>query len=354
MIRIQKELKGIKIGEFSKLKILQGPNFEKMRNHFTAKLLKMFICPAYTFDNVNGKFPIGFKIWDTEQKEIFKETKTDIFDEDGKLIGKKKIRATGRKEVINIWIKKYDDKEGIKKGFLQTITNDFQNNIIVHIRNTKDGGKRETGNWIDENNLIPCCIYLAVRKCIPATWINDREQFLTPNNKWQTDTEFQNDCLVFALFHAANVIKSEMGTNHFIPFTEEQVGAAERFDSNFMSQFIAGKLKDTRDFGDMFQDGHLKQSFVPTEKLWFSEEAEAVFDAGLEIWKYYHQQKNSNVNASLYDIKVYFQGRNQNGKMNNKSEDETYTALMEKLKQKMENLRMKLQPKVYDYGFLKK
>ncbi|MEZ4724887.1 MAG: hypothetical protein R2863_09565 [Candidatus Kapaibacterium sp.] len=43
----------------------------------------------------------------------------------------------------------------------------------------------------------------------------------------------------------------------------------------------------------------------------FSEEATAVFDAGRELWKYYHSQPNVNVNASLYDIREYFQGRNE-------------------------------------------
>ena len=73
LIRIYKEIPLCKIAEFSKLKILQSKNFSYFRKEYRAKLEKIFIVPANTFDNVKGKFPIGFKIWNCEKKEIFKE-----------------------------------------------------------------------------------------------------------------------------------------------------------------------------------------------------------------------------------------------------------------------------------------
>jgi hypothetical protein len=87
--------------------------------------------------------------------------------------------------------------------------------------------------------------------------------------------------------------------------------------------------------------------------LHFSGEAKAVFDAGRELWKYYHQQPSCHVNASLYDIREHFQGRNEKGKMNNKSEDETYMKLIGSLREKLKELTEKIKPKVYKYGFLK-
>lgn len=92
---------------------------------------------------------------------------------------------------------------------------------------------------------------------------------------------------------------------------------------------------------------------IPKEPLQFSEEAKAVFDAGRELWKYYHKQPNSNTNASLYDIRAYFQGRNDKGKMNSKSPDAIYMELIGKLRQNLKCLAQKIEPKVYEYGFLK-
>jgi hypothetical protein len=62
LTRIYCEIDGCRIANFSKLKNLQSPNFIDFRNLFLAKLEKMFIVPAYTFDNVTGQFPIGFFI----------------------------------------------------------------------------------------------------------------------------------------------------------------------------------------------------------------------------------------------------------------------------------------------------
>ena len=104
-------------------------------------------------------------------------------------------------------------------------------------------------------------------------------------------------------------------------------------------------------------------------RLQFSEEAKLVFDAGKNLWKYYHTQEfpsfrgvdsNAvgrrgvyNVNASLYDIREHFQGRNEKGKMNNKSDDETYMKLIAELRSALKILAKKIEPKVYEYGFLK-
>ncbi|MGP1362538.1 MAG: hypothetical protein ACTTKZ_02485, partial [Bacteroides sp.] len=101
----------------------------------------------------------------------------------------------------------------------------------------------------------------------------------------------------------------------------------------------------------LFSEEH-KTSFIPTEPLQFSPEATAVFDAGRELWRYYHAQPNANPNASYYDIRAHFQGRNDKGKMNPKSEDKEYMRLLSNLKEAMETLRLKIVPKVYEYGFL--
>jgi hypothetical protein len=180
-----------------------------------------------------------------------------------------------------------------------------------------------------------------------ATWLNDRDQFLFPNDGWKTDTEFQNNCLAYTLFHGQNKVTSKEGINHWIPFTEQEVNSREKFERNFMTQFIKGKLKPSGN-GTL-----LEPEKVRTTPLVFSAEATSVFDAGRELYKYYHRQPNCNVNASLYDIREHFQGRNETGKMNHKSADETYMNLISDLRKKLKQLANKIEPKVYEYEFLK-
>ena len=90
-----------------------------------------------------------------------------------------------------------------------------------------------------------------------------------------------------------------------------------------------------------------------TTPLVFSAQAQAVFNAGKLLWQYYHQQHNCNVNASLYDIREHFQGRNDSGKMNNKSADATYMDLIKRLREQLKLLQKNIEPKIFEYGFLK-
>ena len=48
--------------------------------------------PAYTFDNVNGQFPIGFYIWNTSIKERFNKINADVYNENSDFIKQKKLR----------------------------------------------------------------------------------------------------------------------------------------------------------------------------------------------------------------------------------------------------------------------
>jgi len=355
LARLFDELNGCIIGEFSKLKTLQGAAFLEFRNFFKAELVKSFIVPAYTFDNVKGNFPIGFKIWNTRLKKSFEETVSDVYDETGNKIGQKIFSVTKKNDYINKWISEYRVKTDFIGFLAGTNGNDFQQNGIVYILNKKEQMANPRGVWINKDNLIPVSIYFAVRHCIKATWLNDRDQFLCPNNKWKKDTEFQNDCLTFTLF--SNNIQSKYGTNHWIPFTEQEVNAREKFESIFMTDFIKGKPKPPSKSSitiPMLFEPETPFGRKNNTPLVFSAEAKAVFDAGRELWIYYHQQPNCNVNASLYDIREHFQGRNETGKMNNKSSDETYMCLIGDLREKLIQLADKIEPKVYEYEFLKK
>lgn len=346
--RIYAEIPNSVLAEFSKLKILQAPNFSDFRNFFRAKLENFFVVPADTFDNVKGKFPIGFFIWNTNIKEFFNEFESDVYDSKGNFIGNKKFVNTSSQKSINDWlIKTRNRKNESNIGFLSAKGSDFQNVNFIFIINDKTQLPHPRGTWITDKNITEISIYITTRHCIKATWLNDRDQFLYPLAEWQKDFEFQNDCITFTLFDNCNNIQSQYGTNHWIPFTEQEVNAQARFESHFMTNFINGKIKIEQET-DLF--GTTENQATKRE---FSEEAKAVFDAGRELWKYYHSQPNVNVNASLYDIREYFQGRNDKGRMNSKSDDTQYMNLIGELRYKLNILADKIKPKVFEYGFLK-
>ena len=349
LIRIYKEIKNCIIANFATLKPLQAPFFEKFRRVFQAKLLSAFVVPANTFDNVQGHFPICFYIWDTRQKEYFRSINGEVFDSNGEYLCNKTIMAPPTKGLLMDWLKSVHDYQGDRIAFLRTTCSDFQTQnatFITTIPSPNDFKQRRTHD-ITKNNLIESAVYYAVRKVIPATWLNDRDQFLYPRKAWKEDKEFMHDCLAYTLFN--NLIQSDGGKikNHWIPFKEKEVNAPMLFESHFMSDFIAGKIKPEAQetlFGT-------NESLIPSEPIQFSHEAQAVMDAGRELWKYYMWHKDVNVNASYYDIRRYFQGET-NGKMNNDSKDETYMRLWGNIKEALKVLAEKIEPKVYLYGFL--
>ena len=341
------------------MKNLQSPNFSDFRKEYRAKLEKIFIVPADTFDNVKGQFPISFQIWDGAKQEDFKQINADIYNEEGSFLNVKNISSYDNRNFINEWIISTRNR-GTEKNiaYISCKGNDFSNTNYIFIINNKEQLPHPRGSWVTDKNLIEIAIYFSVRHCIPATWLNDRDQFLYPINGWQTDIDFQTNCLAYTLFHGQNRISSAEGANHWIPFTEQEVNAPARFTSHFMTDFIAGKLHtQTLKEQNLFtlsgqEDPYSANPYIPTQPLQFTSEAQAVFQAGKALWQYYFTQPNPNPNASLYDIREHFQGRNEKGKMNNKSEDETYNRLIANLRQALATLAKAIEPKVYQYQFL--
>ena len=352
LIRIYTELSGCILAQFSTLKAYCAPNFTKFRNVFRAELMKLFVVPANTFDNVKGSFPIGFFIWDTStRRESISMSKiADVFDAEGVFIKQHEFVSYDNQNLLLHWIRKYYDKDGDLISYLRVNGQDVQNNLGLFLASslTPNDLRAHFFFKITKTNVLPMSIYFAVRQCLTIDWLNNRDQFLYPNDGWLKDNEFQTNCLIYTLFHGQNRITAQQGINHWIPFTREQVGCRKTFKSTFMSDYLSGKIApDTNT--ELF--GVETQSIAPLQQM--SPEAQAVYDAGLALWRYYHTQPNTIADASFYDIRLHFQGTNDKGNMNAKSDDATYTALITDLREKMKLLAKRIEPKVYEYGFLK-
>lgn len=351
-MRIYREIPDCILAEFSKLKILQAPYFKAFRQVFQAQLCKGFLAPANTFDNVKGHFPIGFFIWDLHKKEVFTEEEADVYDSKSNYIGTKLLLSYDDSRMLNDWLRPTWKDTKNPLGWIVCNGNDFQHQNELCILSERSNQTSTFFKPVTEKNFLQSCIYFSARIIIDATWLNDRDQFLFPNDGWETDSEFQTDCLIYTLFHGQNRITSAQGVNHWIPFSEQEVDARDTFASHFMTDFLSGKITTESQDGGLFASAQKPKKV----KLKYSSEAKAVLKAGRELWRYYHASATKskyNVNASLYDIKEYFQGRNDKGKMNNSSSDERYNELIGKLRSALKDLAKQIEPKVYEYGFLR-
>ncbi|GAA6844029.1 hypothetical protein HpHNI32_14580 [Helicobacter pylori] len=355
-MRIYRELNGCIMASFSTLKYLNSSNFKKFREVFKAKFLEGFMVPADSFDNVKGQFPIGFLVWDTATPPL-KPTNAlnlEVFDSLGEFLGYKNIVNENVKN-IHKWLKQKEKIENMEiLGYIDTPTPDFQGSSSVAIINNKNSSKRHSVYFaIASSNILFGSVFFSIRHCIKATWQNDRDQFYAPyDDAFQDDSEFKNNCLIFMLFHTQNRITTTQGTNHFIPFSETEANAKERYSSHALLDFLKGKIKEESD--SLFLNA--KKENKP---LKFSPSALKVFNAGKKIYRHYHTQDSTNphynANVSLYDIKEFFQGRNVQGKLNlpAKAKDEYYKQLYANLQDALKDLAKEIQPKVYEYGFLR-
>lgn len=279
-----------------------------------------------------------------------------MFDSLGEFLGYKNIHSCNKVLFLADYLQKFQPKErDTIFGYLDPGRNSFQHQNLVHISVIDKSQQSHVKYFpIIATTILLVSVFFSIRHCIKATWQNDRDQFYAPyDDAFQDDSEFKNNCLIFMLFHTQNRITTTQGINHFIPFSETKVNAKERYSSHALLAFLKGKI--IKEKGDnLFLNA--KKENKPLE---FSQSALNVFNAGKEIYRYYHTQDSTNphynANASLYDIKEFFQGRNAQGKLNlpAKAKDEHYKQLYANLQDALKDLAKEIQPKVYEYGFLR-
>jgi len=191
--------------------------------------------------------------------------------------------------------------------------------------------------FITDKNLWQASIVFSVRRLVKPTWLNDRDQFLQTTEPL-TD-EFKSDCLMWMLFNGSNLTASADDlewngkkwsiVNHFIPYTEGEVDAPDRFESDFMVQYLADKT--------------------------LSAEATELLDAGRTLWKAYFSHTDVRTVRDQYKLNRadvgWYQIRNALAERN-KSGDAAPVSFI-KFEAAYQALTDKLRPQVYSLGFLR-
>lgn len=272
MVRILKEVpKDSTVALFSKLKFLNAQTFKKFRENWTADYQGGFIVHSKAFDSLKGDFPIGFSIWNIQNSApICSSLSFDVFDkkltptgcsdfaygDNGKAYLNKwidrpktnKLPCVPMKNAIDVSNKGISLKTGCDNsiGYMALTANDVQHATVYTFVVSSVSGNGH-GLYLTKDNLLKASITFTVRKTIKPTWLNDRKQFLQPSR--EPTMEFAMDCLIYMLFSNSNYTTAIDGlewesrtwniANHFMPFTEQEVKATGRFESDFMQRFLA-------------------------------------------------------------------------------------------------------------------
>lgn len=359
MIRIAKELPNAWLAMFSTLKYVNSDNFEPFRDRWKALYSAGFITHSKAFDGLKGNFPIGFLIWDMSKKVELDEVPVRVLDKDGVEIGSKVFRNIPRERFLSKFIARKTDYTHEVVPLINAISptkrfetvrnthwsrgalahflchgNDLQQagTLTAILSSTHDIGF--TGAYfVTPENLWQAAIVFAVRRLIKPTWLNDRDQFLQPSQP--LPDEFKSDCLVWMLFNGSNLTAGADGlrwndrdwslTNHFIPFTEAEVGAKARFESDFMVRYMAGMM--------------------------FSPEARAVLDEGRKLFQRFHAISFPNKIRQEYKLNRADAGWYQVRRALEAFGDTELTDF-DPFKAAYADLSAKLRPQVFELGFL--
>jgi hypothetical protein len=374
LARIGKEIPTATVAMFSTMKYVNAPNFEKFRQAWNANYLGGFVVHNKAFEGLTGKFPIGFLIWKTNQnakvKTPISEISVDVLDKNANPIGEKLFYNLPNSTFLNVWLDRPKSnkqeviplKNSISPSETTPRVKNWSDNAIAYMYcgvNDLQHAEQQTiifsspygggnGFYITPENLWQAAVIFSVRRLIKPTWLNDRDQFLQPTQP--LTEEFKSDCLIWMLFNrtqrtaSANNLEWNGKTwsivNHFIPYTEAEVNAPDRFESDFMVQYLANLSPSG---GGAKGGGGL------------STEAQAVLAEGKKLWQAYFahtdtrtvrdELKLNRPDVGWYQVRKALEHRNASGDFPPVSFDG--------FKQAYATLTEKLQPMVYELGFLK-
>jgi hypothetical protein len=183
----------------------------------------------------------------------------------------------------------------------------------------------------------------AVRQTVDPSWLNWADQFQQPNID-PLPEDFISDCAIWCLFHNKNQTSAlkdveYKGTkwqvrNQFYPYSVEWLRSLESMPQEVYSQLRSAK--------DTYVSTWLAGRTLSTE-------AQALLDAGRKVYEVFYKEY-ANLNRTKYKLSYWDAGWYQ---IRNALLDAGKGLVeLNDVKMAHNTLRAKLQPKVYEYGFL--
>lgn len=342
----------------------QSKNFRALFfNHFNYKNGVMFC--ASNFSDVSSLWGITFNIWKTEEcteKNNFEhtliknengeivsfDTKT-LYNFDGlniKTVPQYVSEPLGKKHKENIIYCKdiktmtfENGKANVFDDYLCTINvqgNDVQNNNLSCIRNIypKSGGGVLQ---ITKLNLLESCVAKSIRSVISTNWIIDKDMY---NMNMEIPDTFKYDCLVHSMFdnYCCSIkLGNKQLKNEFF----------------WMSKSEIESLANEYNNDECYNDAHTSSErfvYKKLQEITLSPEAQAVLSKASEIVRKsfpyrtlfndeHPEYQINNFDCGFYQIKMLCK--------------EYIPDLLKEFKAVYKGLSDKIQPMVYELGFLK-
>jgi len=207
------------------------------------------------------------------------------------------------------------------------------------------------GICINEKNIKDCFVGFSARKLINRTWLNEKDEFLSPNEEHEQFEQFKNDSLIYSLFHSG----SNQSSLRQVEYKDKLWDIKNEFF--WMSKDRMKELADENGYDNLYNDArtssdrHVYNLLFGEERIYdkLSDDAKAVLDKATELVEQSLQMRQvmaddhnhlDSWDAGYAQLKLVWK--------------EYFEEDFKEFRQLYKNLEDRMRPLVYELGFLMK
>ena len=340
------------------------------------RIVDGIIFNASNFADVSDKWGITFNIWENgvnvernnfvhicvecSNGEIVEKSAKTLYNASGLIKASEWVRKPIKEVKMDVELPCMSNAINIKESEHAPFTNIdaigyFHNNANSVQYNAQYVGMYSTpfasahGVSILPDNFDRCTALFAARKLIVGNWINDKDEYLTPNTNHDKWNEFVNDSIVYSLFHSSSNQSSLRNIEY----------KGRKWDiKNEFCWYDINKVKELANENNLdftYNDANATEQrfvyeYIREHDGEFSKEALDVLNKANDmLWKSFKYRKLFNEEHPEYQIMNADLGYYQL-----KALYKDYMADdLEEFKKLYKVLSDKMRPMVYELGFLK-
>lgn len=202
-----------------------------------------------------------------------------------------------------------------------------------------------------KENIDRIFVGFSVRKMIKSTWINEKDEYLGPNDTHEEYEQFKYDSLVYSLFNNS----SEQSSLRQVEYKDKLWDIKNEFF--WMSKDRMKELGDENGYDNLYNDArtssdrHVYNLLFGEERIYdkLSDDAKAVLDKATELVEQSLQMRQvmaddhnhlNSWDAGYAQLKLVWK--------------EYFTEEFKEFRQLYKNLEDRMRPMVYELGFLMK
>lgn len=278
ILEYAKTNKGIELCIFNKPNFLTSDGFRHLRGKITKQFSYKngFLLQSKHFSGTSSRWGIGFKIFLNQEKGPKTDFIFDVVDCDDfsqiNFVGKKTIYNCDEKTKSNFIFKNFPkndiilpplksalkiDEKKEKRGCSKAIcymgnhSNDVMHQNFIFL--TSSVISEEGNKPVTKENLPKVTALFTARKAIKGNWINDKDEYMAPNEDHPEYQQFVNDSLVYSLFNNS----SQQSSLRQITYKEKLWDIKNEFF--WMSKEELSSLANEELFDDLYKDAKLSE-----------------------------------------------------------------------------------------------